>query len=168
MGFVNLLVNSFVFELVELLLWLNLNMWLIFMISDFFFFKFLVCGVFIDFVIIIIVFFWKFVLALKWPNLFYVSKKTVSMIATVNNLHGFSFYGFYIQNDWIVWLIAVRGIVRKICVAARWLIAREFALRTHLGNVRRGGKEWNGNCFMFTSAGKVSLLISNWILNFCV
>ena len=69
------------------------------MISDFFFIKFLVCGVFIDFVIIIIVFFWKFVLALKWPNLVYVSKKTVSMIATVNSLHGFSFYGFYIQND---------------------------------------------------------------------
>lgn len=59
MGFVNLLVNSFVFESVELLLRLNLIY-----VTDFhdiriffFFFQFLVCGVFIDFVVIIIIVF---------------------------------------------------------------------------------------------------------------
>lgn len=58
MGFVNLLVNSFVFESVELLLRLNLIYVTDFHdIRNFFFLKFLVCGVFIDFVVIIIIVF---------------------------------------------------------------------------------------------------------------
>lgn len=131
MGFVNLLVNSFVFESVELLLRLNLIYVTDFQdIRIFFFSIFSLWGFYWFCCYYYYCFFGR--LFLLWSGLIYLvyvsKKKTVSMIATVNNLHGFSFYGFYILNDWIVWMIAVRDIISKICVAARWLITHEFML----------------------------------------